>query len=44
MRVEPAIVLTKVKGCMCDCDEDNELMLQLNGSACVARNVKNVLL
>ena len=31
----------KVNGCTCDCDEDHELMLQVNGSACVARNVKN---
>ena len=30
----------KVNGDTCDCDEDHELMLQLNGSACVARNVK----
>ena len=30
----------KVNGCTCDCDEDRELMLQVNGSACVARNVK----
>ena len=30
----------KVNGYTCDCDEDRELMLQLNGSACVARNVK----
>ena len=34
----------KVNGFTCDCDEDHELMLQLNGSACVARNVKNFLL
>ena len=34
----------KVNGYTCDCDEDHELMLQLNGSACVARNVKNFLL
>ena len=33
-----------VNGYTCDCDEDHELMLQLNGSACVARNVKNFLL
>ena len=30
----------KVNGYTCDCDEDHELMLQINGSACVARNVK----
>ena len=30
----------KVNGCMCDCDEDHKLMLQVNGSAYVARNVK----
>ena len=30
----------KVNGCTCDCDEDHEPMLQANGSACVARNVK----
>ena len=29
----------KVNGYTCDCDEDHELMLQVNGSACVARNV-----
>ena len=29
-----------VNGYMCDCDEDHELMLQVKGSACVARNVK----
>ena len=29
----------KVNGHTCDCDEDLELMLQVNGSACVARNV-----
>ena len=34
----------KVNGYTCDCDEDHELMLQVNGSACVARNVKNFLL
>ena len=34
----------KVNGYTCDCDEDHELMLQLNGSACVARNVKKILL
>ena len=34
----------KVNGYTCDYDEDHELMLQLNGSACVARNVKNILL
>ena len=31
----------KVNGYTCDCDEDHELMLQVTGSACVARNVKN---
>ena len=30
----------KVNGCTCDCDEDGEFVLQVNGSACVARNVK----
>ena len=30
----------KVNGYMCDCDKDPELMLQVNDSACVARNVK----
>ena len=30
----------KVNGYTCDCDEDHELMLQVNGSACVTRNVK----
>ena len=34
----------KVNGYTCDCDEDHELMLQLNGSTCVARNVKHFLL
>ena len=34
----------KVNGYTCDCDEDRELMLQLKGSACVARNVKIFLL
>ena len=29
-----------VNCCTCDCDEDHELMLQVNGSTCVARNVK----
>ena len=29
----------KVNGYTCDCDEDHELMLQVNGSACVTRNV-----
>ena len=29
----------KVNGYTCDCDEDLELMLQVSGSACVARNV-----
>ena len=29
----------QVNGYTCDCDEDLELMLQVNGSACVARNV-----
>ena len=33
----------KVNVYTCDCDEDHELMLQVNGSACVARNVKNFL-
>ena len=32
--------VNKVKGYTCDCDEDHELMLQVNGSACVARNMK----
>ena len=36
--------VNKVNGYTCDCDEDHELMLQVNGSACVARNVKNFLL
>ena len=31
----------KVNGYTCDCDENRKLMLQVNGSACVARNVKN---
>ena len=31
----------KVNGYTCDCDEDHELMLRVNGSACVARNMKN---
>ena len=30
----------KVNGYTCDCDEDHELMLQVNGSTCVVRNVK----
>ena len=30
----------KVNGYTCDCDADHQLMLQVNGSACVARNVK----
>ena len=30
----------KVNGYTRDCDEDHELMLQVNGSTCVARNVK----
>ena len=30
----------KVNGYTCDCDEDRELMLQVNGSACVARSMK----
>ena len=30
----------KVNGYTCDCDGDHELMLQVNRSACVARNVK----
>ena len=34
----------KVNGYTCDCDEDHELMLHVNGSACVARNVKNFFL
>ena len=34
----------KVNGYTCDCDGDHELMLQVNGSACVARNMKNFLL
>ena len=34
----------KVNGYTCDCDEDHELMLQVSGSACVARHVKNFLL
>ena len=29
----------KVNVYTCDCDADHELMLQVNGSACVARNV-----
>ena len=33
--------IDKVNGYTCDCDEDHELMLQVNGSVCVARNVKN---
>ena len=33
--------VNKVNGYTCDCDEDHELMLQVNGSACVTRNVKN---
>ena len=32
--------VNKVNGYMCDCNEDHELILQVNGSACVARNVK----
>ena len=27
----------KVNGYTCDCDEDHELMLQVNGSVCVAK-------
>ena len=27
----------KVNGYMCDCDEDYELMLQVNGSVCAAK-------
>ena len=30
----------KVNGYMCDCDENHELMLRVNGSACVARNIR----
>ena len=30
----------KVNFYTCDCDEDHELMLQISGSACVARNMK----
>ena len=33
--------INNVNGYTCDCDEDHELMLQVNGPACVARNVKN---
>ena len=33
----------KVNGHTCDCDEDHELMLRVNGSACVARNEKFLL-
>ena len=29
----------KVNGYTCDCDEDHELMLWVNGSVCVAMNV-----
>ena len=31
--------VNKVNGYTCDCDDDHEL-LQVNGSACVARNMK----
>ena len=31
----------KVNGYTCDCDGDRELMLQVSGSTCVARNVTN---
>ena len=33
-------IVDKVNGYTCDCDEDHELMLQVNSSAFVARNVK----
>ena len=32
--------VNKVNGYSCDCYEDHELILQVNGSACVARNMK----
>ena len=31
--------VNKVNGYTRDCDEDHELMLRVNGSACVARNM-----
>ena len=42
MRVEPATCVDKVNGYTCDCDEDHELMLQVHGSVCVARNGTDV--
>ena len=32
------ICVDKVNGYTCDCDEDFELMLQVNGSVCVAKD------
>ena len=40
LRVETGDCVDKANSYTCDCDEDHELMLQVSGSACVARNVK----
>ena len=32
--------VNKVNRYTCDCDEDHELMLQVDGSPCVVRNLK----